>query len=217
MMPGESRWDEQERIFNRAGFSPILSGYDPQTGYAEYVVDALAFNDDLPWGYMNVIVDQEEVIRSIEFMAGQYPRTEQFMEWYSEYTPEVILGVYGEPDEIYLSVFYKDNDPGALYLISFSYYAQHFSVLYMGATPIGSILELCPTFEPGGNLDSTVLILNLGEALGIQRMFGDVEQKVLSLERATRKEVSDFYEAFLNTGQIDCLSTPLDIWVGVSP
>lgn len=212
IIPGETRWRDAEDALNKLGIFPSISINAHGTEYLTYETDVWHSNESDPWGYVEFMVDDEGIIGSIEFIAGQFPRDERFQEKLLNYTPEGIMDEYGAPTQIYLAVAFPEGIQNAIYTISLGYELDDFIASYTGQIPISDTLEFCTTYDSGGNLDGGVLFIKIGNVTPMPDVGSEQGVVVLALEDASGITAGEFYDLFITNESALCFTTSQDLW-----
>lgn len=216
--PGETTWEEAERLLSAAGVYPneytptpdlVSSGWKwyglPDSFFVARGVLQSSFEFDARKG----IVEHITVIGN-----GSYDElTPDFRNMWAGLAPEKIIPILGIPSRIKV---YSAFGPGegvntyAIHDLYIFYDSNGILIEYRVKNDLPSILKVCPTFDMGGNMvDSiTIFFKPAGDTTPIENLDGAYQSaSVLNLKDAVGMTTEEFYNLFMQTLKPICFNT----------
>ncbi len=197
VMPGQSKWQTVKDRFTAYG------GFAFELPHPERLFD---------YRVRVVFVEQDGIVQTIQVIGEVFrgATSDHFAQDWSRYSPDQVLGRYGRPSQVMLSLvpaFEVDSAP--YYQLVVLYEEIGTAIRYIGpATYSEPAIQACLIFE---RVDAVYLWLQSPDQetpLVQQAMVPDEMPYFRSLEEATGISVETFYETFREPNRGGCLEGP---------
>lgn len=212
--PGKTGWAEAEIQLKQMGMEPTSTIRAENQIHHEVHFDQISAGDTI----INWIEfeEKEKYISSIKAKTISNGNSEQFFLWWKNFSPEIIMKSYGEPDRIWLqSTSSGRNVVG--YTLWLFYDSQGFLIISGGNTDRKETYTICPSFSAKDNpIDLEIVIRSSKDSIPLESLteqYDPVSKPyILPIEKATTLSTDTFYTDYLEKGNSFCFETPKKIW-----
>ena len=207
--PGQTKWDEAEKILNL--FDPRI--YSSSASGLDYYNPTIS----LPFGPYEdnqvspIYTVNNGVVEKIETQVNIGDAPSNYL---SQYLLSEFLTTYGQPKEVWISTYasaFEEND--LPFFVVLFYPTQGIIASYDdNGERTGDLVQGCPQSKPVSRLVLLPTSLEVTFEETVSKTSGLRERTYLSLVEASEMDVATFYETFVNPENTICLQTPANLW-----
>jgi hypothetical protein len=211
IIPGETTWEAAKNFFVQRGL-----GWIENTGQGGTTFRVSYPDHPTPFSYsvdVNLVAKNDSV-QSISIKGEGGLISSHFAQDWRHYSLEEILGQYGQPSQILLTINLPHESGANSFYTLYIFYQQHgFGIAYGGiADDGGSKLRVCPSLEQVSDIDLWLQSPKSSTAIDRIALPSDAKPYTRSLEEATDLNIAAFYKTFKDTGNQRCIDTPASLW-----